>query len=90
MATSKRAIPLTGSISQPGGSTFLAVDAPAADVFAGSFSGMIENTAEASNAFVRQANIGIGIVQPSTQVKHLILGQGFWRSGGRSIRRVLL
>ena len=65
-----------------GGSSFLAVDAPAADVFAGSFSGMIENTAEASNAFVRQANIGIGIVQPSTQVNISFWAKGSGEAGG--------
>lgn len=65
-----------------GGSSFLAIDTPAADVFAGSFSGVIENTAEASNAFVRQANIGIGIVQPLTEVTISFWAKGSGEAGG--------
>jgi|GEM_PF-1030790 len=65
-----------------GGSSFGAVGTPAADVFAGGFSGMIENTAEASNAFTRQANIGIGIVQPSTEVNISFWAKGSGEGGG--------
>ena len=65
-----------------GGSSFLAIDTPAEDVFAGSFSAMIENTAEASNAFVRQSNIGIGIVQPSTEVTISFWAMGSGEAGG--------
>lgn len=65
-----------------GASSFLAVDSPAADVFAGSYSGMIENTAEASNAFTRQSNIGIGIVQPSSKVVISFWARGSAEAGG--------
>lgn len=65
-----------------GGSSFGAVDTPAADVFAGSFSAMIENTVEASNAFTRHSNIGIGIVQPSTEVNISFWAKGSGVAGG--------
>lgn len=65
-----------------GGSSFLAIDDPATDVFAGNFSAMIENTAEASNAFARHANLGIGIVQPLTEVTISFWAMGSGEAGG--------
>ena len=65
-----------------GNSSFVVFDTPAEDVFAGSFSAMIQNSAEASNAFVRLANIGIGIVQPSTEVTISFWAKGSGEGGG--------
>ena len=64
------------------GSSFGAIDDPAADVFAGTYSGMVENLAEASNAFVRQSNIGIGVVEPSTEVTISFYAKGSGEAGG--------
>lgn len=64
-------------------STFAATNAPA-DVFDGGFSGTIANTDPASAAVVKQANLGIGTVNPGDLITISFWAKGNYANGGVS------
>lgn len=71
----------TDWVSFPSGSsTFAAVGSP--DIYAGSYSGKLENTASGSAAVIKQANLGIGVVQPNSLVNISFWAKGSGEAGG--------
>ncbi len=65
-----------------GNSTFTAINSPLSDVFDGAFSGKLENLATGSAAVIKQANLGVGLVQPFQQITISFWAKGSGTAGG--------
>ena len=65
-----------------GDSSFAAINSPASDVYADDYSGKLENLASGSAALIKQANIGIGVVQPNSLVNISFWAKGSGEAGG--------
>ena len=65
-----------------GNSTFAAINSPLSDVFAGAFSGKLENLATGSAAVIKQANLGVGVVLPFQQITISFWAKGSGAAGG--------
>ena len=63
-------------------STFDAISGPASDVFDGTFSGKLENLQSGSAALVKQANLGVGVVEANQDVMISFWAMGSGEAGG--------
>ncbi len=73
----------SGWVSFPSGSsTFEAISSPASDVFAGNFTGKIVNTSEGQAAIIKQANLGVGVVQSFQEITISFWAKGSGTAGG--------
>ncbi|GAB5402948.1 MAG: hypothetical protein Aurels2KO_11790 [Aureliella sp.] len=63
-------------------STFGAINSPAADVFAGTFSGRIENLATGSAHVIKLPNMGAGVVTPGQEITISFQAKGSGVNGG--------
>ncbi len=66
-------------------SSFDAINTPAADVHAGSFSGRLQNLAGTSAAVIKQANLGVGVVTPGQEITISFWAKGTMANGGVGI-----